>query len=74
MRDTEKQGQGQKQREKQAPCWEPDSGLDPWSPGSHLELKAGTESLSHPGIPRKQDSNTCSPRAYLRVERCTVSR
>ena len=27
-------------REKQAPCWEPDMGLDPRSPGSHPGLKA----------------------------------
>ena len=28
------------QREKQAPCREPDTGLDPGSPGSHPGLKA----------------------------------
>ena len=28
------------QREKQAPRREPDMGLDPWSLGSHLRLKA----------------------------------
>ena len=28
------------QREKQAPCRDPDVGLDPRSPGSHPELKA----------------------------------
>ena len=42
--------QRHRQREKQAPCREPDAGLDP-GPGSHPELKADAQSLSHPGIP-----------------------
>ena len=44
MRDTEKErereAQGYKQREKQAPHREPDVGLDPRAPGSHPGLKA----------------------------------
>ena len=36
---------------KQAPCREPNGGLDPGTPGSHPELKADTQALSHPGIP-----------------------
>ena len=39
-----------RQREKQAPCGEPDAGLDPRTPGSHPEPKADTQLLSHPGI------------------------
>ena len=41
MRDTEgyRERQRHRQREKQAPWREPDVGLDPWSPGSHLGLK-----------------------------------
>ena len=41
MRDTEREGAVQRhgQREEQAPCREPDAGLDPGSPGSHPELK-----------------------------------
>ena len=35
MRDTERE----RQREKQAPCREPDLGLDPRTPGSHPGLK-----------------------------------
>ena len=31
--------QRHRQREKQAPCREPNVGLDPWSPGSHPGLK-----------------------------------
>ena len=39
------------QREKQAPCRDPDAGLDPGTPGPHPGPKAGTKPLSHPGIP-----------------------
>ena len=49
MRDTERQRH--KQRKKQAPCREPDVGLDPGTPGSCSGPKAGTKPLSHPGIP-----------------------
>ena len=38
--------------EKQAPCREPDVGLDPGSPGSGPGLKAGAKPLSHPGCPK----------------------
>ena len=30
--ETQADGEG-------GPCWEPDMGLDPWSPGSHRGLK-----------------------------------
>ena len=43
--------QRHRQREKQAPCREPDAGLDPGTPGSRPGPKAGAELLSHPGIP-----------------------
>ena len=33
----------------------PDVGLDPGTLGSHLELKADTQPLSHPGIPSLGD-------------------
>ena len=49
MRDTERQRH--RQREKQAPCREPNVGLDPGTPGSHPEPKADAQSLSHPGVP-----------------------
>ena len=39
------------QREKQAPCREPEVGLHPGSPGSHPRPKADTKLLSHPEIP-----------------------
>ena len=40
MRDTERERQRHRQREKHVPCREPDMGLDPGSPGSHPELQA----------------------------------
>ena len=43
MRDTEKEKQRYRQREKQAPCREPDVGLDPRTPGSHPEPKADAQ-------------------------------
>ena len=51
MRDTQKERQGHRQREKQAPCREPDMGLNPGTPGSCPGLKADAQLLSHPGIP-----------------------
>ena len=50
MRHTE--NQRQRQREKEAPCGEPDVGLDPRTPGSHPEPKADAQPLSHSGAPR----------------------
>ena len=51
MRDTHRERQKHRQREKQAPCREPDAGLDPGTPGSRPRPKAGAKPLSHPGIP-----------------------
>ena len=55
MRITEREAETQ--AEKQAPCREPDVGLDPRTPGSSLGLKADTQLLSHPGIPNYDFSN-----------------
>ena len=49
MRDTERQRH--RQRDKHAPCREPDVGLNPRTPGSCPGLKAGAKPLSHPGVP-----------------------
>ena len=49
MRITERQRH--RQREEQAPCGEPDVGLDPRTPESHPEPKADSQPLSHPGVP-----------------------
>ena len=51
MRDTARERDTHRQREKQAPRRKPDVGLDPRTPGSHPEPKAGTKPLSHPGNP-----------------------
>ena len=40
-----------RQREKQAPSGEPDAGLDPRTPRSRPEPKAGAQLLSHLGVP-----------------------
>ena len=45
MRDIERQ------REKQAPCKEPDMGLNPGTPASLPDPKADAQPLSHPGVP-----------------------
>ena len=50
MRDTERETETQA-REKQAPCREPDVGLDSRTLGSHPGPKADAELLSHPCIP-----------------------
>ena len=56
MRDTQRY----RQREKQAPCREPDVGLNPRSPGSRPGPKAGAKLLSHPRIPYKSASKGVS--------------
>ena len=51
MRETERCRQRPRQREKQAPCGEPEVGLDPRTPGSRPGPKADAQPLSHPGVP-----------------------
>ena len=51
MRDTHTERQRHRQREKQAPCREPNMGLDPRTPGTCPGLKAGAQLLSYPGVP-----------------------
>ena len=53
-----------RQREKQAPCGEPDAGHDPSTPGSRPELKADAQLLSHPGVPRARASEA-NPAPFL---------
>ena len=53
MRDTERQRH--RQREKQAPCRDPNAGLYPRTRGSQPELRADTQPLSHPGVPYRMD-------------------
>ena len=54
MRDTEKEWQQHREREKEAPCGEPEVELDPRTPGSGPEPKADAQPLSPPGIPNFQ--------------------
>ena len=49
--ETHEEYQRQKQREKQAPSWEPDVGLNSRIPGSRPESKADAQPLNHPGTP-----------------------
>ena len=49
MSDTERQTH--RQREKQAPCGEPNARLDPRTSGSEPEPKADAQPLSHPDAP-----------------------
>ena len=51
MRDPEREAETQAE-EKQAPCGEPDAGLDSRTLESHLEPKADAQLLSPPGVPR----------------------
>ena len=51
IHSSERERQRHMQGEKQAPCKEPDVGLDPGTPGSHPELEAEAQPLSYPGIP-----------------------
>ena len=55
MRDTERERHKHRQREKQAPCREPDMGLDLGTPRSHPGPKAGTQPLSHPSVPVREN-------------------
>ena len=53
MRERERERKRERQRhrrkEKQAPCQEPDVGLNPETPGLHPGPKAGAKLLSQPG-------------------------
>ena len=49
---TEREREAETQIEREAGSLEePDAGLDPRTPGSHPELKADVQPLSHPGVP-----------------------
>ena len=50
MRDTQREAEIYRQREKQAPPREPDGrGLDPRTPGSRPQPKTDAQPLRHPG-------------------------
>ena len=46
-----REGGRHRQRKKQAPCREPNVGLDSGTPGSRPEPQADAQPLSHPGAP-----------------------
>ena len=52
--------QRHRQRENQAPCREPDVGLNPRTPGSRPEPKTDAQPLSHPGVPFNTNLNIVS--------------
>ena len=52
MRDTERERHRPRQREKQAPCREPNVGLDCRTPGSQAEPKTGTPTTEPPRLPK----------------------
>ena len=54
MRNTKRERQRHRQREKQAPCRESNVQLNPGTLGSCHEPKADTQLLSHPVIPASQ--------------------
>ena len=66
---------GDRRREKQAPCREPNAELDPRTPGSCPGPKAGAKLLSHPGIPekRKFDCHLCHVDYAMHNRRCYLS-
>ena len=51
MRDTERERQIHRQREKQAPYGLPNTGRDPRTPGSRPEPKAHAQPLSYSSVP-----------------------
>ena len=51
MKDTEREEARYRQKEKQAPCGEPDMGLHPGTPVSQPEPKADAQPMSPPGAP-----------------------
>ena len=51
IHERHRERQRPRRREDQASHREPDVGLDPRTQGSHPELKAEAQALSHPGIP-----------------------
>ena len=49
MRDTKRERQRHRQREKQVPCRNPNVGLNPITPGSRPELEVDAQPLTYPG-------------------------
>ena len=73
MRDTERERQRHRQRKKQAPCREPDVGLDSRTRGSRPGPKAGTKLLSHPEIARELIYKACLAWPQAEIDLCTCT-
>ena len=69
MRDTERERPRHRKRKTQAPCGEPNAGLDLRTLGSQPELKADAQSLSHPGA-RLLIFNRCSLPQFISLTKC----
>ena len=73
MRDTEREGQRPRQREKQAPCREPDAGLDPGTPGSQPEPEVDARPRSPPSVLKipflKYQISDSSVHVYYKLKR-----
>ena len=51
IHERQRERKRHRQRKKQAPCREPDVGLDPRTLGSRPDPEADAQPLSHPGVP-----------------------
>ena len=67
IHERHRERQRHRKREKQAPCREPNVGLNPRSPGSRPGPKAGAKPLSHSGIPKKHSLFFLIPNFSLRL-------
>ena len=78
MRDTERETETQAEREAghmQAPCIEPNVGLNPRTSGPLPEPKTGTKPLSHPEIPCGNILNPPSTYPFTKIKSTkTISR
>ena len=70
MRNTHRERQRHRQREKETSYGEPDVGLNPRTLGSHPEPKADAQPLSHPGTPRNRFFKMRCLFAFLKCFRC----
>ena len=72
MRNRERERQRHRHREKQAPCREPDAGLDPGSPRSRPGLSAVLNTLSYRGFPIRAFNSQVFLQAHGGVMRTMV--
>ena len=72
MRDTEREAE-RWQKGEAGSLWEPDAGLNPRTPGSRPEPKAGAQPLSHPCVPLLRFM-ILSTLSYLQMDKPTGHR